>query len=59
MKKLVNYVKIVENNEECVILEVVGAPLDLIRLGCFNGNEKMVFKEILLPEGKKPFVMSF
>ena len=41
MKKLVNYVKIVENNEECVILEVVGAPLDLIRLGCFNGNEKM------------------
>lgn len=41
MKKLVNHVKIVENNEECVILEVVGAPLDLIRLGCFNGNEKM------------------
>lgn len=41
MKKLVNYVKIVENNEECVILEVVCSPLDLIRLGCFNGNEKM------------------
>lgn len=41
MGKLVNYVKIVENNEECVILEVVGTPFDLIRLGCFNGNEKM------------------
>lgn len=41
MAKLVNLVKIVENNEDCVILEVVGKPLDLIRLGCFNGNEKM------------------
>ena len=41
MKKLVELVKIVENNEECVILEVVGTPLDLIRLACFNGNEKM------------------
>lgn len=40
-KKLVNLVKIVENNEECVILEVIGTPLDLIRLGYFNGNEKM------------------
>lgn len=41
MKKLVNFVEIVENNEDCVILEVVGTPLDLIKLGCFNGNEKM------------------
>lgn len=40
-KKLVDCVKIVENNEECVILEVVGSSLDLIRLGCFNGNEEM------------------
>ena len=41
MKKLVNFVEIVENNENCVILEVVGTPFDLIRLGCFNGDEKM------------------
>lgn len=41
MKKLVNCVKIVENNEDCVILEVVGSPFDLVRLGCFNGDEKM------------------
>ncbi len=49
MAKLVNYVKIVENNEECVILEVVGTPLDLIRLGCFNGDEKL----LRLTKGKK------
>jgi hypothetical protein len=49
MANLVNFVKIVENNEECVILEVVGTPLDLIRLGCFNGNEKM----FRLTKGKK------
>lgn len=42
MAKLVNYVEIVENNEDCVILEVVGTPLDLIRFGCFNGDEKML-----------------
>ena len=41
MSKLVDCVKIVENNEECVILEVVGSPFDLVRLGCFNGDEKM------------------
>ena len=41
MNKLVDFVKIVENNEECVILEVVGKPIDLIKLGCFNGDETM------------------
>ena len=41
MTKLANYVKIVANNEECVILEVTGTPINLICLGCFNGNEKM------------------
>jgi hypothetical protein len=49
MAKLVDYVNIVENNEDCVILEVVGTPLDLIRLGCFNGNEKL----IRLTKGKR------
>ena len=49
MSKLVNCVKIVENNEECVILEVVGSPFDLVRLGCFNGDEKM----LRLTKGKK------
>lgn len=42
MKKLVNLVQIVENNRECVILEVVGSSLDMIKLGCFNGNEAMM-----------------
>lgn len=41
MKKLVDLVKIVENNRDCVILEVTGSMLDLIKLGCFNGDEIM------------------
>lgn len=41
MKKLVDLVQIVENNRDCVILEVVGSMLDLIKLGCFNGDEIM------------------
>lgn len=42
MKKLCDLVKIVENNKECVILEVTGSILDLIKLGCFNGDEKLI-----------------
>ena len=42
MKKLCELVKIVENNKECVILEVTGSKLDLIKLGYFNGNEKLI-----------------
>ena len=42
MKKLVDLVKIVENNKECVILEITGSMLDLIKLGCFNGDEKLI-----------------
>lgn len=42
MKKLCELVKIVENNEECVILEVTGSMLDIIKLGCFNGDEKLI-----------------
>lgn len=41
MNRLVDFVKIVENNTECVILEVTGKPIDLIKLGCFDGNETM------------------
>ena len=42
MKKLCELVKIVENNMDCVILEVTGSMLDLIKLGCFNGDEKLI-----------------
>ena len=42
MKRLADLVKIVENNETCVILEVTGSILDLIKLGCFNGDETMM-----------------
>ena len=42
MKKLVDLVKIVDNNRDCVILEVAGSMLDMIRLGCFNGDETMM-----------------
>lgn len=42
MKKLVDMVKISENNRECVVLEVTGSMMDLIKLGCFNGDEKYI-----------------
>lgn len=42
MKKLVDLVQIVENNKDCVILEVVGSSLDMIKLGCFHGHETMM-----------------
>lgn len=41
MTKLFDIVKIVENNEECVVLEVIGNPLDLIKIGYFDGDETM------------------
>ena len=42
MNKLFDIVKIVENNMECVVLEVTGKPLDLIKIGYFDGNETMM-----------------
>ena len=41
MKRLSDIVKIVENNQRCVVLEVTGTPLDLIKIGCFDGDETM------------------
>lgn len=42
MKKLKDLVTVGVNKEDCVILNVKpGATLDLIRLGCFNGDELM------------------
>lgn len=43
MKKLCDLVTIEVNNEECVILKTKeDTRFDLIALGCFNGNEKMI-----------------
>lgn len=42
MKKLVDLVEVEENNQECVILKVVGKPMDLMKLGCFNGDESYI-----------------
>ncbi|WP_157796120.1 hypothetical protein [Thomasclavelia cocleata] len=40
MKKLCELVTIEENNENCVVLKVKpNKRLELIKLGCFNGNE--------------------
>lgn len=42
MKKLKDLVTVGVNKEDCVILNVKpGAVFDLIRLGCFNGDELM------------------
>lgn len=41
--KLCYLVDIIENNEDCVILKVKdNKALDLIKLGCFNGDEKLI-----------------
>ncbi len=41
--KLCYLVDIIENNEECVILKVKdNKTLDLIKLGCFDGNEELI-----------------
>ena len=43
MAKLADYVEIMENNTECVVLKVrPGSRMGLISLGCFNGDEEMV-----------------
>lgn len=43
MKKLCDLVEIEENNMECVLLKVKdNSMLDLIKLGCFEGNEKLI-----------------
>lgn len=42
MKKLVDLVEVEENNRECVILKVVGEPLELMKLGCFAGDEEYI-----------------
>ena len=31
--------EIVENNENCVVVKFIGNTLDLIKFGCFRGNE--------------------
>lgn len=42
MKKLIDYVDILENNEECVVLKVLpNSKEGLICLGYFTGNETM------------------
>lgn len=41
--KLCYLVDIIENNEECVILQVKeNKKIDLIKLGCFDGNEELM-----------------
>jgi len=43
MNTLADYVEIIENNMECVILKVKpDSRMALIALGCFNGNEEMI-----------------
>lgn len=43
MKKLCDLVEIEENNMECVILKIKeNSMLDLIKLGCFEGNERLI-----------------
>lgn len=42
MKRLVDCVEVITNNDECVILKVKNnCEMDLISLGCFSGNEVM------------------
>ena len=42
-KRLCDLVEIEENNMECVLLKVKeGSRLDLIKLGCFNGDERLI-----------------
>ena len=43
MKRLYDLVDLVEDNEECVIVKVKEniEPLELIKMGCFDGNETM------------------
>lgn len=42
-KRLCDLVEIETNNSECVVLKIKnGSELSLIKLGCFDGNEKMI-----------------
>lgn len=43
MARLADYVEIMENNTECVVLKVKSdSRTGLISLGCFSGNEEMM-----------------
>ena len=43
MATLADYVEIIENNMECVVLKVIPDSREgLISLGCFNGNEDLI-----------------
>lgn len=43
MATLADYVEIIENNMECVVMKVKpNSRLGLIVLGCFNGNEELI-----------------
>lgn len=43
MKKLIDLIEIEDNNEKCVVLRVLkDSRLELIKLGCFNGNEELI-----------------
>lgn len=39
MKQIEELVEIYENNENCVVVKFIGNTLDLIKFGCFRGNE--------------------
>ena len=52
--KLCYMVDIIENNENCVVLEVKdNKKMDLIKLGCFDGDEEL----IRLTKGKKHYFL--
>ena len=56
MKKLCDLLDIVVNNEFCVLYKVRdNARMDLISLGCFNGNEDM----IRITKGRTPEITIF
>ena len=43
MKRLVDCVELIENNDKCVVLKVKSeCKMDLICTGCFSGNETMI-----------------
>lgn len=63
MARLADYVEIMEDNTECVVLKVrPGSRMGLIGLGCFNGDEEMVRLTkgrtqtcTVFPEGGRPY----
>ena len=42
MKKLVELVEVIENNDKCVLLKILCDKLELMKIGCFNGNEEYI-----------------